>query len=511
MKRILAPLLFFVILAILFRLPNLTQRPLHVDEAVNAYILGTLIETGTYEYNPGEYHGPSLYYISSIFTYLYGSSDFSELDEFIIRIIPIFAGLLIVILTFFIGNLIKPIVGMVAAIVVSVSPMMIYFNRYYIHESWLVVFSLAVMLAGISYIRNPGIKPAIWVGLWAGLLIATKETWLIYIFSLIMSLFIIRLYSRDFVLPEKKYIAVALLTAGTVVLLLFSSFFTNWQGLISFANSFQNYFVRGTATPEHTHSWYYYINILFFYHADGRWFFSELPVLVLGIPGIIVCFKNRLGKKGLLLGSFFILYLILFSLIPYKTPWNMLGLVPIMALLAGIGVWYIWEIIKISKYKLAFIVPLLLLLILLVHESWQLNYLYSDAPENPYTYGHARQEIKEISEKLDELQNKYHDLLKTRIDVIAKNAEYWPLPWYLRRYNKVAWWNSVPKDIASTPIVILTPEIETDFIHQIYEKTPFNKRKLYLPLFENDIELRPGVMIRGYIHKELWENIYNNN
>ena len=189
----------------------------------------------------------------------------------------------------------------------------------------------------------------------------------------------------------------------------------------------------------------------------------------------------------------------------------MLGLVPVMALLGGIGASYIWEMIKISKFKFAFITSFLLLLSLLIYESWQLNYLYSDAPENPYTYGHARQEIKQVSKKLDELQKKYHYLIKTRIDVIAKNAEYWPLPWYLRGYEKVAWWDTVPNDIASTPIVILTPEIEPDFIDQIYEKTPFEKRKLYLPLFDNDIEVRPGVMIRGYIHKELWENIYSTN
>jgi predicted membrane-bound mannosyltransferase len=281
--------------------------------------------------------------------------------------------------------------------------------------------------------------------------------------------------------------------------------------LISFIEAFHKYFIRGTTTPEHTHSWYYYLKILFFYDAGDRWFISELPLLVIAIPGFIVCFKDRLGKKGILFSSLFITCLILFSLIPYKTPWNMLGLVPVMALIGGITIAYFWQMFKISNLKLVFISPLLLLLILLFHEAWQLNYVYSDAPENPFTYGHARQEIKRISNKLDELRHKYHYLLKTRIDVIAKNAEYWPLPWYLREYEKVAWWDTVPNDIASTPIVFLTPEMESDFIYQLYEKTPYEKRKLYLPLFDHEIELRPGVMIRGYIHKELWEKIYINN
>ncbi len=100
MKRYFASILFLIIIAVLVRLPELSQRPLHVDEAVNAYILGTLIESGTYQYNPGEYHGPTLYYFSLIFTSIFGSASFAQLNEFIIRIIPVFTGVLIVLLTF---------------------------------------------------------------------------------------------------------------------------------------------------------------------------------------------------------------------------------------------------------------------------------------------------------------------------------------------------------------------------------------------------------------------------
>ena len=213
---------------------------------------------------------------------------------------------------------------------------------------------------------------------------------------------------------------------------------------------------------------------------------------------------------GLFMITYFFTFLILFSIIPYKTPWNILGLIPVMAILGAIGLWYLWGNLKTGKYRSPFIVMCLLLLVILGHESWQINYLYPDAPENPYTYGHAREEVKKVSAKLDELKIKYSGLKNTRIDVIAQKGRYWPLPWYLRQYEHVAWRETVPENIACVPIVFITPEMESDFIRQIYEKTPFEKRKLYLLLYENDIELRPGVMIRGYIHKELWEKIMAN-
>ena len=57
----------FLALAVLagaLRLPALAARPMHADEAVHADKLGTLLEGGGYAYDPAEYHGPTLYYLT---------------------------------------------------------------------------------------------------------------------------------------------------------------------------------------------------------------------------------------------------------------------------------------------------------------------------------------------------------------------------------------------------------------------------------------------------------------
>jgi Predicted membrane-bound mannosyltransferase len=41
-------------------------KPFHHDEGVNGVFLNTLVETGNWAYDPSNYHGPDLYYISLI-------------------------------------------------------------------------------------------------------------------------------------------------------------------------------------------------------------------------------------------------------------------------------------------------------------------------------------------------------------------------------------------------------------------------------------------------------------
>ena len=53
-----------VVGALLLRWPDLNHRPLHNDEAVNAIKFKDLWEQGRYAYDPEEYHGPTLYYLT---------------------------------------------------------------------------------------------------------------------------------------------------------------------------------------------------------------------------------------------------------------------------------------------------------------------------------------------------------------------------------------------------------------------------------------------------------------
>src|ERR1051325_8107238 len=94
----LAALLLAFVAALALRLPDLSARPLHNDEAVNATKVAELFQHGRYRYDPDEFHGPTLHYFSLPFLWLSGadpapkagSSD--EITDANLRLVTVFFG-----------------------------------------------------------------------------------------------------------------------------------------------------------------------------------------------------------------------------------------------------------------------------------------------------------------------------------------------------------------------------------------------------------------------------------
>src|SRR3989440_10887575 len=59
-----------LIVGAILRLFYLTLVPLHHDEGVNGNFLVTLVRDGKYIYDPQNYHGPTLYFFSSLIPWL---------------------------------------------------------------------------------------------------------------------------------------------------------------------------------------------------------------------------------------------------------------------------------------------------------------------------------------------------------------------------------------------------------------------------------------------------------
>jgi len=86
--------------ALAFRLPQLALRPMHCDEANQALKAAILLETGRYEYDPQEHHGPLLYYATLPSLRLGGVKDFVHSREIDYRLVPVLfgAGLILLII-----------------------------------------------------------------------------------------------------------------------------------------------------------------------------------------------------------------------------------------------------------------------------------------------------------------------------------------------------------------------------------------------------------------------------
>ena len=76
----------------------------------------------------------------------------------------------------------------------------------------------------------------------------------------------------------------------------------------------------------------------------------------------------------------------------------------------------------------------------------------------------------------------------------------------MRRFPNVGWWSEVDENAPAALVIIASPSVEPALIKKLYELPPPGEINLYVPLFENYMELRPKVELRGYVMKDLWDH-----
>lgn len=110
------------LIAAVLRFAWLAIKPLHHDEGVNGFFLTNLVRDGIYKYDPGNYHGPTLYYIAFPFVKLFG------LETIPIRVSVGIFGVLTVVLALFLKRYIGRWGGLLAALFIALSPGMVYIS-----------------------------------------------------------------------------------------------------------------------------------------------------------------------------------------------------------------------------------------------------------------------------------------------------------------------------------------------------------------------------------------------
>jgi len=499
------------------RLPGLARRPMHVDEAVHAEKFGSLLEENFYRYDRNEYHGPTLNYFTLIPAYLCGAKTLVEVDEFTLRIVPVFFGVLLILLLLLLYDGLGRGGIIFAGILTAISPAFVFYSRYYIQEMLLVCFTFGVIACGYRYLRTRKLRWIIFTGISLGLMHATKETSIIAAGSMLLALIITALLEhRQKQLPDiassiKPLHCVAGLAAAIIVsVLFFSSFFTNPRGPADSVLTYANYFSRAGQNAWHIHPWYYYLKILIFSRYGDGPVWTEAFIVILAVVGFIVALRKKpAGLADFTLLRFLAFYTLImtavYSLIPYKTPWCLLGFFHGMILPAGVGA---MAILKLSKNTVKRSVIIILLAIGCAHLGWQgyrASYKFSADPRNPYVYAHTTTDIFKIVDNVKDVARCVDAGNDIHIEVICPGYDYWPLPWYFREFENLALYSGVDYTAPAAPIIIVSPTAETDLIKKLYKLPPPGQRELYIPLFETDMQLRPGVPLRAYIKKSLWD------
>ncbi len=517
-RRYIIAFVLILLAAAAIRLPRLAVRPLHTDEAIHAVKLGDLLEHNTYIYDSQEYHGPALNYFSLIPAWLKAEHTYRQLHESTMRIVPVFFGWLLVALLWGLRKSMDWPVIISSAVLTAFSPAMVFYSRYYIMEILLVAFSFAVMVCGYQFIITRQLRWALLAGLSIGLMHASKETCVFPLAAMGLALLLVWLlwgrkeYSWAQVnkLLAPRPVAVMVISAMLLSALLFSAFLTNPRGILDSYLTYASYFHKAGNFEFHIYPWYYYFKLLLFSYTPGKPLWTEALIIISGIIGIIAVIRGKgLPRESLFLLRFIALYTIIltaiYSAIPYKTPWIALGFLHGFILCAGIGITTLLQTVRGAFAKTILYLIIAAAGTHLAWQAWQNNFKYYYDPGNPWVYSHPGPDVFAIRDRIKAMANVHPDGNNMYIEVVCPGDDYWPLPWYLREFPNIGWWNAVDMQTPAAPVILALAQVEQDLLYKLYEIPPPGEKTLYTRLFDGYMEIRPLIEIRGYVQRTLWE------
>jgi uncharacterized protein (TIGR03663 family) len=484
-----------LLLALWLRLPDLERKPMHTDEAVQAETTGRLLDKGlaSYEYDPVEYHGPTLYYLTLPVAWLRGQDSYVRLDEVTLRLVPAIFGIALLLwLPLLRGHLGTAGVA-VAALLLATSPVYTYYSRYYIQESMLVFFSLGLAAGLARWVAGGGMRWAVVAGLNAGLMHATKETCILTFAAMAGAAIVVAWSARPIRLPERwrrdawVFTAAAILIAGVFL----SSFLTHPRGPIDSVLTFFHY--AGKAVENgHEKPWWWYADILTWNRVGTRVVFHELGLLVPGLLALGTLVVWRTGwrsRPAALFGAvWFVLLAGVYSVILYKTPWLVLNPLLPLALLAGMGADLLWSSGQGLSRKVVCAGMILPAVWQGVNVTKWVTGRFASDERNPYAYSHPIRDIVDGCRTLVKMQEQSSEPLV--VHVLAD--EYWPIPWYLRSLPAVGYWDA-GQPAGDADIWLLDDR-------SLEAWNPAGKPATY----DRGHGLRPGVRIQVRMRNEIW-------
>jgi uncharacterized protein (TIGR03663 family) len=487
------------------RLPQLGLRPLHTDEAVHSIKFRGLWEEGVYRYDPHEYHGPVLYYSTVPIARLGGDRPFAELKEATLRVVPALFGVALIPVLWLVRKGQGRWGTLWAGVFTAVSPAMVFYSRYYIHETLLVFFTFLFIAASWCYLRSRKPGWCVVAGAALGLMHATKETFVFAVAAVVGAALLAWIWERRIAggaspWPrfEWRHLLWGAGTAVVVSVLFYSSFFTNLAGPWDSVKTYLTWFDRAQGASPHVHAWDYYLKILAYQKVGRGPVWSEGLILGLAAIGFVAALVRRRVREGdeawlRFVGFYSVLLMIIYSVIPYKTPWCLLGFLHGLILLAGLGAATLVGWARRLPWRIAVTLLILGATAQLAVQAHRASYEYVDNRRNPYVYAHTLSSLLNLVEKVEALGQVHPQGRDMVIKVMARGGDYWPLPWYFRRFNRTGWWADMPDDPAA-PVVIASPSFEAQLQETL--GTTHEAAGYY--------GLRPGVFLVMFVEKETW-------
>ena len=510
-------------LGLWLRLKNIDQRPMHGDEANQAYRFEMLFEDNDFKYEPIDFHGPTLYYLTLPSAWLSGLEKYEDSEKVHFRGVPVFFSILTALGVFLFIDVLGRKGVLIMSLLIMVSPAMVYYSTYYIQETLLVCFTLYFLGGLWRYWRKPAMKWAVLTGVSLGLMHATKETFVLALGALALCIGFECYKQKSFDLSKfkNKYSLACFFSALIVSVMFYSSFFTNPKGPVDSVTAFVHQVKRGlgandfeerfTSGEGHKKPFNYYFstiagsypgkvssNIKRIWRNSVARPITEIFFLIFPFLGFLALPKKGARSRKIFIMAFIytLSLAVVYSLIPYKTPWCMLSFLCGFAFLGAMSLRFLTD--RPGKYAHKVIALIGVLMIIdLCRQSTLVNaeeFCVSD--RNPYAYVQPFYDLEDLSVRIEEISKLEGQEYKMPIHFFT--PEYWPLPWYLKKFEKVGYWEKEVPEInpEKMPVIVTTPDRE-ELVNKL-EKTHFPEYRGRMP----------GYHLLVFYRKDLWDK-YN--
>jgi hypothetical protein len=175
-----------------------------------------------------------------------------------------------------------------------------------------------------------------------------------------------------------------------------------------------------------------------------------------------------------------------------------------MILLAGAGAALLWRACRTAGLKAALAVVLAAGVTNLAWQTYLGNFAvdshgvpYCDSAKCPYVYSQTLPDAVRLVDTVEALARVSPQGYGTVVEVMSPES-YWPLPWYLRRFQNVGYWDNIPSQppvpISSVPIMIVASDL-----HAAFDEGPGRNH-----LMAGYFALRPQVFLELYVNTNLW-------
>ncbi len=414
-----------VLLALALRSAYIEMKPPHFDEGVNGWFVDQMTRTGFYHYDPGNFHGPLHFYALFVSLTLFGR------EVWALRLPVVIVSTLCVVAVLAFRRYLPARACRFAALAMAVSPGCVFYGRYSIHESWLLLFLLATVW-GLAGMWRDGGREHLWataLGLTG--MILTKETYAIHCAGLVLAVPALLLVER--VSPSAPFafggvrwkirdLDRALVVSVALIFFFYTGGLLDWSSLRGIVETFAKWMHTGIAGESgHEKNWHYFIELIIRY---------EWPALLglAAIGGLAIKGTSRFARYLAIYGCG---ALTAYSLISYKTPWCAIVLVWPFYFVFGLAVHRLFD--ALDRWTIGVLTSLIFVWSL--SASWSLNFRHFTDEEEPYVYVQTLPDIRKLLDPLRALTAR--DRLAAYVSGHVMTVDHHPLVWLLGDYPNV--------------------------------------------------------------------------